>query len=130
MRIKILLTSAIAAFVLACSIGADAQNNRATSLVPIVIGAGGTFQTIIPSGPKFSIEIQNNNTNTDNCFLDFGVRSTTGVRVTAGNATTSESILLAPGGSFQRYSPNSYVPQDEIEATCTSTFDTLRVSIQ
>lgn len=109
---------------------AGAQVNRNTRLIPVAITIGGTFQTIIPYGPKFSIEIQNNNTNTDNCFLDFGVRSTTGVTVTAANATTAESILLTPGGSFQRYSPNSPVPFDEIEATCTNTNDTLRVTLQ
>lgn len=108
---------------------AGAQVNRSTRLIPTVITTGGTFQTIIPAGAKFSFEIQNNNTNTDNCWIDFGMRST-GTTVTAGNAMEAESILLTPGGSFQRYSPNSPVPFDEIEATCATGGDTLRVTLQ
>lgn len=111
-------------FALSC-LGAQAQTVATTTRTPIVITAGNTFQTILAAvtsnNQRRSLQIQNNNA-TDSCWLDYGIG------VTAGNATKGAAFLLLPGGSFTRYYP--YIPSDEIEATCTSTSDTMRVDIQ
>jgi hypothetical protein len=114
--------------------GALAQNpvdiptiNRSVTIV-----TGNTFQQVLAAtanttdSNRKSLTIQNNQTSTDNCWIAFG--SVAGVAITAGNATKAESILLAPGGSYQRYSP--YVPSDAIIATCASNGDTLYIDTQ
>lgn len=90
----------------------------------VTISVGSTFQTVItsttpPSGALRSLTIQNNNTNSDNCWIFLGPTA---------SATKATSILLGPGGSYQRYSP--YVPSDNIAATCATTSDTLYVDTQ
>jgi hypothetical protein len=104
---------------------AVAQTVAQTTRVPTSITAGGTFQTILPAitqnNQRRSLQIQNNN-GTDSCWIDYGIG------VTAANASKGNAILLLPGGSFTRYTP--YIPADEIEATCASTSDTLRVDTQ
>lgn len=93
-----------------------------------VIATGNTFQTVLASvsgTSRKSLTIQNNNA-TDSCWITFGTVS--GVVITAGNATKAASILLLAGGSFARYYP--YVPSDAIQATCTTTNDTLYVDTQ
>lgn len=94
------------------------STNAATTNDSKVIATGNTFQTIVgavglPPAIRRSLTIQNNNTNTDNCWIFVG----------SGVATTANSILLAPGGSFQRYFP--YVPSDLIQGTCATTGDTI-----
>lgn len=106
-----------------------------TIRVPIVIVTGNTFQTILPaSAGRRSLAIQNNN-GTDSCWLDFGQSSAlsltgipSGTSLTAAAATKAGAILLLPGGSYSRYYP--YTPSDELQATCTSTNDTMRVEYQ
>jgi hypothetical protein len=115
-----------AAFGLALSCGAaGAQTVAQTTRTPVVIAAGNTFQTVLTAvtstNQRRSLTIQNNNA-TDSCWLDYGIG------ITAGNATKAGGILLLPGGSYTRYYP--YVPSDEIEATCTTTSDTMRVDVQ
>lgn len=93
--------------------------SQPTTNVTIVIAAGNTFQTILAaSTSRLNMTIQNNNTNGDNCWLFIG----------AGSATKATSILLGQGGSYQRYFP--YIPSDAIQATCTTTSDTLYVDTQ
>lgn len=93
--------------------------NLATTNRSVTIAAGNTFQTILAASlTRNSITIQNNQTTTDNCWVFIG----------AGNATAGTSILLAPGGSYQRYFP--FVPSDAIQATCATTSDTLYVDTQ
>lgn len=93
-----------------------------------VIVTGNTYQTILAATAspndtsRRSLTIQNNNTNNDNCWIIFGQG------ITAANATKGKSILLGPGGSFQRYYP--YMPSDEIEATCATSSDTIYVDRQ
>lgn len=83
------------------------------------ITAGNTFQTVLAAkANRQSLTIQNNNTNGDNCWLFIG----------SSAATKAISILLGPGGSYQRYAP--YLPSDAIQATCTTTNDTLYVDTQ
>src|SRR5690349_7848737 len=90
-----------------------------TTNASVTIATGNTFQSILSSvqvntQARQSITIQNNNTNNDNCWLYIGATA---------SATKGTSILLAPGGSYQRYYP--YIPTDNIAATCTTTNDTL-----
>lgn len=106
-----------------------------TIRVPIVIVAGNTFQTILPaSAGRRSLTVQNNN-GTDSCWLDFGQSSAlsltgipSGTSLTAAAATKTGAILLLAGGSYSRYYP--YTPSDELQATCTTTADTMRVEYQ
>lgn len=122
----LLLTSLF--LILLCA-RADAQSSPPPPALPTVNGSvtivtGGTFQQVLASVPpgsisRRSITIQNNNiTGTDNCWVFIG--NTT--------ATVGKSILLMPGGSYQRYFP--YVPSDVIQATCATTSDTLYVETQ
>jgi len=97
--------------------------NRSTLNSSAVIAAGGTFQTVLASNFNTAVQrqaltIQNNNTSTDNCWIFLG----------SGSATVARSILLTPGGSYQRYWP--FVPSDAIQATCASNGDTLYVDAQ
>jgi curli biogenesis system outer membrane secretion channel CsgG len=119
----------LAALLLVACLGiapATAQTVAATKNGSVTIATGGTFQTVLPAvtsnSQRRSLTIQNNQTTTDNCWIQFGVG------VTSANATAAKSILLQPGQSFVRYYP--YVPSDEIEATCASTSDTLYVDTQ
>ena len=91
----------------------------------ISITIGGTFQAIagLPNilgtqTVRNAVSIQNNNINTDNCWLFIG----------SGTATEATSIILGPGGSYTRYWP--YVPSDAFQATCATTSDTLYVDYQ
>lgn len=92
-----------------------------TTNLSVVIAAGNTFQTImaalVPPAPRRSLTIQNNN-GTDSCWVFVG----------GGTATKATSILLLSGGSYTRYFP--YVPADAIQATCTTTGDTIYVDTQ
>lgn len=87
----------------------------------VAITAGGTFQTILAAvtqnNQRRSLTISNNNA-TDSCRLFIG----------SGTATVGNSIMLLPGGSYTRYYP--YIPSDAIQATCTTTADTLYVDTQ
>ena len=93
--------------------------------IPTIIGSttiatGNTFQSVLTaSASRKSLHIQNNNTNGDNCWVYVGAN---------GSATKAASIILSPGGSYQRYFP--YIPSDNISATCATTSDTLYVDSQ
>lgn len=108
-------------------LAADVPTQKTTFKHPVAITTGNTFQTILPSNGRNSLTIQNNNA-TDSCWIDFGVNDVTGAPTTAGTATKANSILLLAGGSLSRYWP--IVPTDEIEGTCATTGDTLRVEYQ
>jgi hypothetical protein len=99
--------------------GAGVATPLATTNRSVTITLGSTFQTILTGGSqRRSVTIENNNTNTDNCWLFVG----------SASATTGTGILLLPGGSYSRYWP--YVPSDVIQGTCASTNDTLYVDTQ
>lgn len=102
-------------------------NNKTTINRSVSIASGTVFQAILSKGSYKSITIQNNNTNTDNCWITFGT-TTGGTLITAGNATVGESIILAPGQGYSRFFPS--ILFDEVEATCTNTNDTLYVDTQ
>jgi hypothetical protein len=101
--------------------------NRSTLNSSVTITTGNAFQTVLASNqtngkPRQSLTIDNNNA-TDTCWVTFGVLN--GVVITAANAAKGSSIQLLAGQALTRYWP--YVPNDEIEATCASTSDTLYV---
>lgn len=102
---------------------ASAQTiNATTTNGSVVIATGNTFQTILaalgtPPAIRRSLTIENNNS-TDSCWVFIG----------SGAATKALSILLLPGGSYTRYFP--YVPSDAIQATCTTTSDTIYLDMQ
>jgi hypothetical protein len=92
------------------------------------ITSGGTFQQVLPSihsgagnasTARQSLTIQNNNTNSDNCFVFLGP---------IANATEAGSVLLAPQQAYGRYWPD--VPTDTISITCASTSDTFYADYQ
>lgn len=101
---------------------AFAQTVAPTTNSSTTIATGNTFQTLLAAitsnSQRRSLTVQNNNTNGDNCWLFIG----------AGGAAKATSILLGQGGSYQRYYP--YVPNDVIQATCTTTADTIYVDLQ
>ena len=102
----------------------DAPANLPTIITPVVVATGNTFQNVLASTPtnskqRRSINIQNNNTNGDNCWVYFGL---------IANATKAASILLGQGGSYQRYAP--FVPSDALNVTCASNSDTMYVDTQ
>jgi hypothetical protein len=101
---------------------------RSTVNVSGTITSGGAFQQVLPSihsgagnasTARQSLTIQNNNTNSDNCFVFFGP---------IANATEQGSILLAPQQAYGRYWPD--VPTDTISITCASTNDTFYADYQ
>lgn len=98
--------------------------NRSTLNSSTTITAGGTFQVLLPSiigtttPPRQALTIQNNNTNTDNCWIFLG----------SATASEAKSIVLSPGTPYTRYWP--FVPSDEIQVTCTGTSDTIYVDNQ
>lgn len=103
---------------------AQAQTNVATTNGAGTITTGSTFQQLyaaITTGQavRRSITIQNNNTNGDNCWLFIGPTA---------SATKGTSILLGPGGSYQRYYP--YVPSDAFQITCATTSDSFYADTQ
>ncbi len=108
--------SFLALFVTAGSVCAqNVSQPAATIVVPVVITAGNTFQAITIPANRRSLTIENNNTNSDNCWIT----------VTGSTDAKATAILLQPGGSYTRYFP--YVPNGDIRATCTTTSDTLYV---
>lgn len=114
----------------------------------LTITTGNTYQTVVASAitstntpsaaqsQRRSITIQNNNTNTDNCFVEdtglVAAANTTSTNVTTTDANTitsaQASILLAPGGSYQRYWP--LIPNSAIVATCAGNGDSLFITVQ
>jgi hypothetical protein len=84
-----------------------------------VIGTGATFQVALASGAtRKSLQVANNNTNGDNCWMFLG----------SGTATSGVSILLTPGGSASWLGLTP--PTDEVQVTCATTGDVLYVSTQ
>lgn len=99
----------------------NAPVNVKTNNNSVSITTGGTFQTVVAaSATKFSVTIQNNNplSGTEYCY----------VHVDASSPTIANSIVLGPGGSYQRYFP--FLPSEAIQVTCTTNNDTVYVDTQ
>jgi hypothetical protein len=97
---------------------AFAQTVAQTTNASAVITTGGTFQTVLPAvtltSQRRSLTINNNNA-TDACWVFLG----------SGTAAKGTSIMLLAGATYARYYP--YIPNDAIQATCTTSADTLYV---
>lgn len=118
------LVLAVAGMLAAASPSGAQVTPAATVNGSVAIAAGNTFQSALaalgsPPALRRSLTIQNNNTNGDNCWLFIGATA---------SATKALSILLGPGGSYQRYAP--YIPSDNLAVTCTTTADTVYVDTQ
>lgn len=106
------------------------QNNNS-----ITVTTGNTYQALAPANNgRQMLEIQNNNTSTDNCFINVdgvvAIGNTTSTNVTTVNGTTTSaqaSILLQPGQAYTRYYP--YAPSAAIVGTCANNGDSLYVGI-
>lgn len=124
------------------AVGAQTSSPTSTTVpAPVKIGAGLTFQQLLPasSGSRQSITIENNNANTDNCLMLIvgkgspwlvGDTTTTSRTVNGVSMTAAQAaITLAPvSGSYSRY--YGYIPQEQILGTCASTGDSLYVDTQ
>jgi hypothetical protein len=103
----------------------------------IAITAANTFQ-LISSGTQAmrSLTIQNNNTNTDSCWIEVsglvtaGMTTASAVTIPGKPASTAAkvSILLPPGISYGRY--QVHAPTGPIVGTCVAAGDTLYVDWQ
>ena len=124
MRLHTILAGAalVAAFSCLSACRSSAQSNAPTTNLSVTIATGNVFQSVIGLGAgassRRSLTVENNNT-TDNCWLFLG---------TTASATKAKSIVLGPGGSYQRYYP--YVPNDNVAVTCATSGDTLYVDTQ
>ena len=108
----------------------------------VAITTGNTYQTVLAATSsstdynRKSVTIQNNNTNSDNCWIEIsglisaGMTTASTVTPLGGSSMTTvkASILLSPGGSWQRYFP--YVPSGAVVATCAGSGDSLYVDAQ
>jgi len=126
----------VALFALLASLPAQAQSALSQDNDSISVATGLTYQLIAPAdNGRLMVEIQNNNTSTDNCWINVdgivvatnttstSVNNSKGVVVTAAKA----SVLLQPGQAYTRYFP--HVPLGPIVATCTNSGDSLYVGI-
>jgi hypothetical protein len=100
-----------------------AQQPPASTKISVTIVTGNKFQEILPQNDpgkdRRTLIIDNNNTNSDSCWVFVGT----------GRASQEKSDkVLAPGERYVRYWP--FVPSDEVQATCASSSDTLSVEYQ
>lgn len=126
----------VALFALLASLPAQAQSAIPTTNLSVSVGTGLTYQSIQgTSAGRRSLTIQNNNTNTDNCWINVDGN------VVAGNATSSSvtvngasitaakaSVLLQPGEAYTRYYP--FIPKGPIVGTCASSGDSIYADVQ
>ena len=116
-----------------CTGGAGASSSTLNRSAIIVTGL--TYQVVVPAGTYKSILIENNNTNTDLCYVeDTGLvvatnTTSTSVTPTGGvsMAASKASITLAVNGSYNLPSGGTVAA---IVATCASTNDWLYVRTQ
>ena len=97
---------------------AQQVTNYGTVNGSVTIATGNTFQTVLTANNKRrSLTIANNNAS-DSCWIFIG----------SAAATKPTSILLLAGQGYTRYYP--YIPSDAIQATCSTTSDSLYVDTQ
>ena len=118
-----------------CVTHAQAQSAMAHVNKSVSITTGNTYQQIEGiNQSRRVVEIQNNNA-TDSCFLEVtgavasGNTTATNVTVNGVSITSQKaSILLLPGGAYNRYYP--YVPSGPIVVTCASTGDSVYADLE
>jgi hypothetical protein len=126
----------LCALLLGLASPASAQKSLGSNNASLTIATGLTFQVLRPATQNYnSLTVQNNMTTTDNCWVEptglVTAGMTTASTVVTGNGTVTAqqaSILLTPGGSFQRYYP--YLPKGAITVTCTNSGDSVYVDWQ
>jgi hypothetical protein len=97
------------------------------------IAVGNTYQSILAAGTRRALTIQNNNTGSDDCWIEVsglvtvGATTATSVTPPGQSAITAvkASIRIVPGGQYARYYP--YVPSGPIVGTCATTGDSIYV---
>ena len=116
----IVLGVASFAIVLLLRSTAFAQTPPAPADTVVTIETGNRFQEILAASrtQRRMLRISNKNTNGDGCWVFVG----------SGRASKEGSYLVPPGKEYLRYQP--FVPSDAIQATCTSSSDTLDVEYQ
>lgn len=92
----------------------NVQGAQTTTNNSIVIGTGNTFQQIMPANTaRKALTLVNNNSNGDTCWIYIG----------GGSASKNASIPLAQNSQYFRNT--GPIPGDVIQATCTTSADTL-----
>ena len=116
----IVLGVASLAIALLLGSAAFAQTPPAPTHTVVAIGTGNKFQQVLASSgtARRMLRIGNNNDNDDSCWVFVG----------SGRASKEGSYEVPPGKEYLRYPP--FVPSDAIQATCTSSSDTLDVEYQ
>lgn len=122
-------------------VSAPVSNSTTTTNKSALITTGLTFQTLITSGTRKSLEIQNNQiSGTDVCYLLFG--GDIDSQITPGTTTTSSNFTIggntiAAGAAAMIMNPGQiyawrypYVPSDAFYATCSTTGDSMYVDSQ
>jgi hypothetical protein len=88
----------------------------------VTIARGNSFQQVVGSNgnaaERKALIIKNNNTNGDTCWVFVG----------GDKASKEKSVSIDSGGSYVRYWP--FVSSEAMQATCSSTSDTLSVEIK
>jgi hypothetical protein len=96
---------------------------RSTLSTPTTITNANQFQTILGSTQSGTVirqqlTVENNNASNIFCYLFFGTST----------ATTPNSLLLNSGIPYRREWP--FIPNDQVQATCTLTGGSLYVDVQ
>ena len=126
----------LCALLLGLASPASAQKSLGSNNASLTIATGLTFQVLRPATQNYnSLTVQNNMTTTDNCWVEptglVTAGMTTASTVVTGNGTVTAqqaSILIQPGGSYQRYYPK--LPRNALMITCTTAGDSIYVDFQ
>jgi len=111
----------VASLAIALLLGSTAfAQTSAARTDTVTINTANKFQQILASSgtARRMLRISNNNTDGDSCWVFVG----------SGQASKEGSYEVGPGKEYLRYPP--FVPSDAIQATCTSSKDTLDVEYQ
>lgn len=129
------------AFLLLGAGAANAQSTIPTLNNSVLITTGLTFQQILPTAnarpptPRNALELQNNQTTTDNCWINYdgtvtaGMTTSSTVTVNGVSMTAAQaSVLLTPGQAYTRYYPHT--PSGIVVGTCASTSDSIYAAVE
>lgn len=122
-----------------CTIGLLAAQTTQTHFKnrSVTVTLGNVYQKVSNPGggdeaKRKNITIQNNNTNSDFCWLDYTGLISSGMGTTSSVTTANQtitaaqaSILLTQGGAAQRL--DGYIPSDAIMVACANPGDSVYV---